>query len=118
MTAAERIAKIEERLDECAKGEWKACGAPGCVCGVVWSAKADLAVAIVQRDAIDGTWADDIVRGNMQLIANAPADMRWLLARLKRADELLRVARFGSLTEQWCEDAARHLAGEDDTHGA
>lgn len=90
MTAAERIVAIKARLAKATPGPWRI---PDEV-GTPWSIDAgDEPIALTSQLV-----GDFVVerqpkrRANADLIANAPADLAWLLKRVERLETALKMA--------------------------
>ena len=94
MTPAERIAGIRERIEAATAGPWTACGADrgGCECRQVSSADGLVALAVAHTDDDGLTGGEgytiEQAKRNAVIIANAPADLAYLLACLDAAEAL------------------------------
>lgn len=77
-----RLAEIEKRLREATPGPWEGHISDGSLRGPCGP------IAYMRATCVTDQWCGDI-----ELIANAPSDLAYLLSRLKLAEEVVEAAR-------------------------
>jgi hypothetical protein len=114
-----RLQAIADRLARATPGPWRADTAQRGDC-VVWGPNEDQFLLnignVVSRVVLDGQdeaeaerIAFDMEEANCELIAHAPSDLAWCIARIERLEALLLEAHESGTTETWYDDVSAAL---------